>query len=321
MIIGQKLVRVALVVGLSAIAGLTALAQGGNMQAVNLTTKDGVQLRGTYYPANVPKGSEKAKQATPVVLLHDFKGQRTVFNPLIAKLQPPVDETNPNQPDFAVLAVDLRAHGESNKQIAPDGSLAELDAAKLSKDGLLAMTALDMEAIRSYLVGKNDAGELNINKLCIVGSGMGANVATSWALVDWTAPPLAVGKQGQDVKGLVLISPRWTYNGLSVQDAMKFAPLKKNVAWLIICGGQDTKLKPDIDRIAKQIEKFHPLDEKKMPPGTRSGLEVNRLPASLQGDSLLEKSGTEIDDEIAKFLTENVAAVQMPWTARRHELP
>ena len=66
------------------------------------------------------------------------------------------------------------------------------------------MAALDMEAVRKFLVDKNDAGELNLNKLCLVGSGMGASVAANWAVQDWSAPPLAVGKQGQDVKALVL---------------------------------------------------------------------------------------------------------------------
>ena len=103
------------------------------------------------------------------------------------------------------------------------------------------MAAFDMEAVRGFLVGKNDAGELNLNKLCLVGSGMGANVAANWALQDWTAPPLAIGKQGQDVKALVLISPRWSYSGLSFQGPMQFRPLKENVAWQLIYGVEDTK--------------------------------------------------------------------------------
>ena len=108
------------------------------------------------------------------------------------------------------------------------------------------MAALDMEAVRKFLVDKNDAGELNLNKLCLVGSGMGASVAANWAVQDWSAPPLAVGKQGQDVKALVLISPRWSFNGLSMQVPMKFAPLKMNAAWMLVCGSQDPKVKADL---------------------------------------------------------------------------
>ena len=126
------------------------------------------------------------------------------------------------------------------------------------------MANFDMEAVRGFLVDKNDAGELNLNKLCLVGSGMGASVAANWALQDWSAPPLAVGKQGQDVKGIVLISPRWSFNGLSMQDPMKFAPLKQNVAWLLICGAQEQKTKADLARIQKQLERFHPATESRV---------------------------------------------------------
>ena len=43
------------------------------------------------------------------------------------------------------------------------------------------MSLMDMEAVRSFLVGKNDKEELNLNRLCIVGLGMGATVAVNWA--------------------------------------------------------------------------------------------------------------------------------------------
>ncbi len=58
----------------------------------------------------------------------------------------------------------------------------------------------DLEACKSFLMDKNNAGELNINKLCVVGVEMGAVVAVDWAAWDWHWPRLATGKQGQDVK-------------------------------------------------------------------------------------------------------------------------
>src|SRR5262249_33658905 len=163
---------------------------------------------------NARKGTPEAKQTTPVVLLHDYKSSRSVFAQLAEKLQSPGNK-EPGRPSIAVVTVDLRAHGESLKQVFADGSPVDLDPAKLNKDSLIAMATADMDAVRSFLVDKNDAGELNLNKLCLVGSGMGASVAANWALTDWSYPPLAVGKQGQDVKAVVLISPRWSYNGLS----------------------------------------------------------------------------------------------------------
>jgi hypothetical protein len=170
-----------------------------------------------------------------------------------------------------------------------------------------------MEAVRGLLVEKNDAGDLNINKLCLVGSGMGASVAANWALADWTAPPLAVGKQGQDVKAIALISPMWSYRGLSMQEPMRFGPLKQNVAWLLIAGGQDSKMKSDIDRLQRPLERGHPIVGNKT-GGQRQGFAVNLLPTTLQGDSLLGQSAAAINAQIVKFFTDNVASLQQPWS-------
>jgi len=326
MTIGPKSVRLAIVVSLLAILARETAAQGRSgppPEAVNLVTKDGVQLKATYFPGAARRGSTQAKQTTPVVVLHDFKSTRAIFNPLIAALQPPV-EAGAERPYFAVIAVDLRAHGDSTKQLFLDGTLSDLDAARLSKEDLLAMARFDMEAVRSFLVDKNDAGDVNLNKLCLVGSGMGASVAANWALQDWTAPPLAVGKQGQDVKAIVLISPHWSYNGLSMQNPMKFTPLKKNVSWLLMGGSEDSRVKSDFNRIERQLERHHPVNEKSAGnPGApdRTGLVVSLLPTSLQGDRLVGQSGAAMDNQIVKFLTQNVAALQLPWTNRRNRLP
>ena len=125
----------------------------------------------------------------------------------------------------------------------------------------LAMSAQDMEAVRGFLVGKNDDGELNLNKLCLVGVGMGATVAVNWAAQDWSAPPLLVGKQGQDVKALVLVSPQWKYRGIMLQQALRLADLKKGAAWMLIYGEQDPDQTADARRIYRQLERFHPAPE------------------------------------------------------------
>jgi pimeloyl-ACP methyl ester carboxylesterase len=308
------------VVLITACAALLSLTQTVAAQtpsageAVSLTTRDGVQLKVTYF-AGAAKGTPKAKQTTPVVFLHDYKGSRAVFTPLVQKLQ----TKGEGDRSIAAVTVDLRAHGESVKKTLADGSQIDLDAAKLNKDELIAMATADMDAVRNFLVDKNDAGELNLNKLCLVGSGMGASVAAIWALTDWSYPPLAVGKQGQDVKGIAMISPRWTYNGLSMQRPMQFRPLKENVSWLIICGEKDTKFKADAERIAKQLERFHPKTDK-TGAARRSGFTDVYLPTRLQGDSLL-KQVPETEDQVVKFVVENVSGTQQPWIERRRRLP
>ncbi|HVT28244.1 MAG TPA: hypothetical protein VHE81_09550, partial [Lacipirellulaceae bacterium] len=131
-------------------------------EPVSLVTRDGVQLKITYFPGAARKGTPQAKQTTPVVFLHDYKGTRAVFTPLVQKLLTPAND-NSEGPSFAAVTVDLRGHGESIKQAFADGTQVDLDAAKLNKGDLVAMATADMDAVRSFLVDKNDAGELNLN--------------------------------------------------------------------------------------------------------------------------------------------------------------
>jgi pimeloyl-ACP methyl ester carboxylesterase len=307
-------------IGLVLIASTVAFAQttgpGGDPEIISLVTKDGVQLTMSYYASRERPGTPEGKQVTPVVVLHDLKDTRATFGTLAAQLQTPADEPA-KPPSFAVIAVDLRGHGDSTRQTFPNGGQQELDAAKINPAGLAAMVTLDMEAVRSWLVGKNDEGALNLNKLCLVGAGMGANVAANWAASDWAAPPLAVVKQGQDVKALVLISPRWTYRGLSMQAPMQLVPLKQSAAWMLIYGGEDADVRADMRRFETQLARFHP--EAKVVDA--NSLRLLSFPTSLQGGRLMAQNGQAIDEQVVKFLRYHVASQELPWINRRNKLP
>lgn len=276
-----------------------------------LQTDDGVQLSLTYYP------SWEGKDATPVVMLHDHKDTRAVFGALAERMQAPSAEDD--HPSFAVVTVDLRGHGDSTRRLLPGGVTNEVDASRLTRNLMLDMVQFDMKAVRKFLVTKNDEGELNLNKLCLLGAGMGANVAATWGAVDWAWPPLAVGKQGQDVKGLVLISPRWKYQGLPMQQALRMDAYKRGAAWCIIYGREDSRVKSDAMRIVKQLERFHPE------PGSGrarrpSGLKELAWDSKLQGGSLLSQIGQPLEDAIIDFLTNNVAEQDYAWIERRSRL-
>lgn len=285
-------------------------------QMVSLMTKDGVQLTLAHYPSPERKGTPAAKQVTPVILLHDFKDTRAIFGSLAARLQS-TGENPAKTPLFDVIAVDLRGHGDSTKQVLPNGAQLELDAAKLNPAGLAGMVNFDLEAVRSWLVGKNEDGSLNLNKLCLVGAGMGASVAVNWAANDWAAPPLATGKQGQDVKALVLISPRWSYRGLTLQAPMQLPALKQNAVWLLVYGTEEPEFRTDARRIYEQLLRFHPTGQVE----GASGLISLAWPTKLQGGKLLSQNGPAIEDQIVKFLTTQVAEREIPWLSRRDRLP
>src|SRR5829696_8223248 len=110
-------------------------------EAVSLTTRDGVQLKISYFPGAARKGSPQAKQTTPVVFVHDHKGSRAVFATLVQKLQA-TGKGEGDRSSFAAITVDLRAHGESTK--VANTAQVELNAAKLRKEDLIAMASYDL---------------------------------------------------------------------------------------------------------------------------------------------------------------------------------
>ena len=167
------------------------------------------------------------------------------------------------------------------------------------------MAAYDMEAVRSFLDRKERRRRTESQQAVHRRRGNGRQRGVNWALQDWAAPPLAIGKQGQDVKALVLISPQWSYNGLSFQVPMKFRPLKQNVAWLLMYGAQDAKVKADVERIEKQLERFHP-EPAQAPASRRSALQVVAWPSKLQGGTLLTQAGAPMEQKIIEFLVEHV---------------
>ncbi|RIK77971.1 MAG: hypothetical protein DCC67_12070 [Planctomycetota bacterium] len=281
-------------------------------KALSLTTKDNVQLRITYYPSNA------GVQAVPVVMLHDFNETRAVFDPLARALQHPrTPEGGPAKvASRAVVTVDLRGHGESKTGVAPDGSPVELDAARFQAADFQAMVALDMEAVRAFLLDENDAGKLNLNKLCVLGSGMGANVAVLFAANDWAMPPLAVRKQGQDVKALVLLSPRWRERGLYLKDAFAFPPVQRNISYLLAYGIEDRNVTADCRNIERILSKFHPAVPPDRAP-TDQSLFVFALPTNLQGTQLLTSRAFSVGLRVADFIEARLGRQDFPYIPRK----
>lgn len=274
-----------------------------------LVTRDGVDLRISYFP------SDAGQDATPVVLLHDFGESRAVMRGLALALQTPGPAGAGEIPRRAVVTVDLRGHGDSRSAAGVDGPV-QLDHARLRQGDFEDMVRFDMEAVRSFLVDKNDARELNLNKLALVGSGMGANVAALWAANDWDAPPLAVRKQGQDVKALALISPAWNFRGLALNDALRQPDVRQRLALLIAFGEESRDAARDAGNVIRNVEKFHP----EPPPDQakeKKDLFVYELPAALQGTELLSKASFALPPKIDEFLWRRVDTKSFPWIGRK----
>jgi pimeloyl-ACP methyl ester carboxylesterase len=275
----------------------------------SVRTRDGVDLRLTYFP------SLEGRDAGVVVILHDFNETRAAYQGLAAALQDPARAHLAGQTTRAVLTVDLRGHGQSKTAYNAAGAPVELDATRFRADDFADMVFFDLEAVRSVLFRKNEAGELNLNKLCVVGVGMGANVAAVWTEKDWRTPNLPVRKQAQDVKALVLISPRWNYRGLSLAGPMQFPPIQSGLSVFLAYGEEDSKVAADGQNIYKLLDKFRPA-----PPieqlRERQTLFQYALPTTLQGLELISRPAFGLTERIDGFLTARLDRQNFPWVRR-----
>ena len=164
--------------------------QTDQVRTVTFNTKDGVKVFGDYY--------HQTKPAPLVILLHMYGRNRSTwdyFAPLLYKQ------------GFAVLALDMRGHGESVEQ---NGKRIRLNYQKKGEPNIFLDTWRDVEAalefMKQYPTCKTDA-------LLIVGASIGCSVA------------LHAGTKLPQIKGAVLMSPGVNYMGVnSIEHIKEFAP-------------------------------------------------------------------------------------------------
>lgn len=202
------------------------------------TTSDGVAISTWVYPA---PGEEPA--LATVLLLHDLGGSHATLEPLAQALQ---------AGGCSVVAPDLRGHGRSLisrlERVAGEGGQADL----LKGPDFMAMAATaggrlrdqaavqgDLESVRGLIKQKADGVKLDLEKLFVVGSGLGAAVAAGWTVGDAAWPPTTSGPQGATVRGLVMVDPAFSIKGFSIVKALGGEPLKTTLPLMIIAGGED----------------------------------------------------------------------------------
>ncbi len=260
-----------------------------------------VDLKATYYASTV------GKEAVPVVLLHEFNGSRTDFGDFPAQLQ---------KAGHAVLAVDLRGHGGSTQVNTMNRPLT---AEQLRTADFRRMADQDLEAVKRWLMVKHNEGALNIERLTLIGAEMGSVVAVNWAVIDWSWPVLATGKQGQDVRALVLLSPTYNFKGYNITQALNTAPMQRQLSVQIVAGSKNT-------RVAGEATKMHRLLEGARPRPTNpedvvrfQSLFLDTPETDVQGTKLLDPR-VQIRDRILKFIELRAVNAERPWQARRDPL-
>jgi pimeloyl-ACP methyl ester carboxylesterase len=260
-----------------------------------LTTKDGVYLRCTYYPG------PESKQTVPIILVHDWDRNRSDLHQLALYLQ---------RMKYSVIAPDLRGHGNS-LQVA--NSNESIDRNKMRKAAIAAMV-LDIEAAKSFLLKENNEGKVNIEQLGVIGTGFGASLALSWAIDDWNARSLPTYKMGQDVKGLVLVSPLYSFKGITINQAIRDVRVLSQLSVLIAVGGQDAGALRDAERVRSAFERAWGGEN----PDT---VRFYAADTSLQGAALITPE-TGVDRWIAAFLDQRLVkqGERFPWTDRTSPL-
>ena len=303
-------------------AGPQANARGEELgppapETVVLATSDAVKLTATYFKPTTADG-EKAK-AIPFILIHDWESDRTQLLEYGAFLQ---------SAGHAVIVPDLRGHGKST---AVEGLDRQIDAKNFRKKEIASMVK-DIERCKKYLVKRNNEGEVNIDMLSVVAVGKSSVLAVQWIINDWYAFPAFDGngtKQGEDVKTLILVSPRKKLKGLSLVANWKdelFTGAKGNgLPMMIIWGSRDEDAAKDSESLYDLAKRSRP-DPKKIedPEKRKEATTLKGVPIRGNGNSstgaqlMSQPEMKKLWEFTERFVSEKIEANadSLPWKSR-----
>ena len=250
-----------------------------------LETKDGVFLNVKFYPGT------KGKDSIPIIMLHSMlnvSANSAVYTKLATAIQ--------EHMGHAVIIPDLRGHGKSVERRNPRdvNDRIEIIREKFSKAEFNSVVQ-DIETCKSFLRAKNDEGQLNLEKLTVVGSDITAILALNWAALDWNKPGKGLIRNGQDVKALILFTPLQSHKGLTPQLGLSHPTVKQNLNIMIIAGQQNPQYFSESKRIHNQLTRFH--KDQKNTDGTinwsGTKLFLFGLNTSAQGSGILQVANPE----------------------------
>jgi hypothetical protein len=285
-------------------------AEDKAIEKLDLETKDNVQLSVNYYK------SKLGKEAAVVLILHHDKGSKQDYDGLAKELQ---------AAGHAVVVPDLRGFGTSTKVLIKKevaGELKVTDTKPITatrKQDFEAMIAIDLERIKTMLFERHNAGEFNIRKLCVIGVEMGAVLALNWSLlVDWEWQTLLSGPQGKDVRGLILVSPRWNHKGLVINKAIEQGQYIAEIPTLIMVGSKDTASLNDAKRVNDQFGRYLP-EPPEAEVAEKKNLFFFQFDTTLQGFKLLNERKLDPDPValVKLFLDNRVRGNKLKWETRK----
>jgi pimeloyl-ACP methyl ester carboxylesterase len=285
-----------------------------------IVTVDGLPLNANYWP------SKLKAQGSVVVLLHGLNGNQLDWGQDLPKqLQ---------DRGHAVIAVDLRGHGQStgkpmglgndavetkakakSKPAKSKPAKAAVEATSLKARDFALMVGSDMKAVKYFILQEHQKEHLNMNKMAIVGAGLGATVALKFAEMDWEEPPHEDGPEGnktprgQDVRALVLLTPDADVSGLPLPDTIKYLRQPAlQVAMFFAVGNKDKQDKG-------QTKKLY--DQANSPPEiNKNRMYFKEYNSAAHGCGLLAGKNLPIEQNIINFLDQHLSKVNSVWRDR-----
>jgi hypothetical protein len=125
-------------------------------------------------------------------------------------------------------------------------------------------------------------------------------------------------KQGQDVKGLILLSPVQTFKGATMQASLRSLASIPDVSFLVIAGRQDSKSMSEFRRIETTLSGIR----SKAAGDEDKSLYFYDLETSLRGVKLLKERELRVPEMVLKFLEIRLSERegQFGWRDRKKPL-
>jgi len=181
----------------------------GTILDTTLTARDGWPIAITYYASTL------GKETPVVILLHNRNSSRLVWKGtkgFARRLQ---------ENGYAVIAVDLRKHGESKPAGLSPVPAKKGGGAKLRRNDYALLITQDLSAVKRFILKEHHQKKLNIRKTAIIAPEMSAPLAVGFAYRDWMRKPwpdaatlAARTPRGQDIRAIVFLSPEENLPGL-----------------------------------------------------------------------------------------------------------
>ncbi len=179
-----------------------------NQESVTFETSDGITISADWYPA------ESAHRFA--LLLHMMPSTKESWEPLAAALQ---------EAGIAVLAIDLRGHGESTQS-----AKGHLDY-KAFEDEDHHDSIRDVDAAVAWLKQRG-ASDSNV---VVAGASIGANLA------------ILYGSQHKETSAIVALSPGLDYHGVKTEAAV--TGLAENQKLMLVVASGDTYSFDSVSRL------------------------------------------------------------------------